>query len=85
VVEKMIENNTILTNNKSQVYTRDEMVSMLNLATIRTLYKASKLYRDTGGKFGIPNIQLAGPCSKVIYPKSMVNSWLENGNKILSF
>ena len=38
--EIMVSNNTVLINNTSQVYTRDEMVNMLNLDTKRMLYSS---------------------------------------------
>ena len=73
------------TEDNSFVYTRDELLLLLDIPSYRMLSRTAKIYRDTNGRLGIPNIQLAGSGSRVIYPKSMIDSWLMNGNKIQNF
>ena len=59
------------------IYTKEEIAEMLSLTSTNALVRLAKKYRDTNGKEGIPNIQFAGPGSKIIFPKKMIDNWLE--------
>ena len=58
--------------NDNAVYTKEEIAEMIGILSVQSLTRLAKKYRDTGGKEGIPNIQLAGPGSRVIFPKKMI-------------
>ena len=60
------------------IYTIDDMMRLLRTQSPYGIYRAALKYRDTQGKQGIPNVQLNGPGSRVIFPKPMVDRWLGN-------
>lgn len=58
------------------IYTIDDMMRLLKSKSPYGIYRAARKYRDTQGKQGIPNVQLNGPGSRVIFPKPMIDRWL---------
>jgi hypothetical protein len=58
------------------VYSVHDMMRLLRTQSPYGIYRAAQKYRETDGKQGIPNVQLNGPGSRVIFPKPMVDRWL---------
>jgi hypothetical protein len=61
------------------IYTIDDMIRLLKAKSPYGIYRAAQKYRETHGKQGIPNVQLGGPGSRVIFPKPMIDQWLRFG------
>ncbi len=58
------------------VYGTKEMMKLLNFKNHSSIQRGAKLYRETNGKAGIPNIQLNGDGTKIVFPKPMINTWI---------
>lgn len=64
---------------EEMIYTIEDMMRLLKAKSPYGIYRAAKKYRDTNGQCGIPNVQLSGPGSRVIFPKPMIDRWLTQG------